>query len=222
MHLRPPGGTLPRGRVSLDASTRILGVFYQMAWDNSVESLLQKYCDEAQTREALHRRSFYKYKRLTTCLSLPVICLSALSGSLQFLSKSYTEIEEYIVTGTASLSILTSIISSVAAYLKLGESSAAHEQAANQWLLFHNEIKHQLGLHRNKRHDAVEFLQTTKTHYDRLFELSPICSADMIKRIKKKIHNHASDQFETPTYLNGFRHSEVYRERDDEFEENSV
>ena len=100
----------------------------QMSWNPSVETLLQKYCDEAQVREGLHRRSYYKYKRLTTCFSLPVICLSALSGSLQFLSKGYASIEQYIVTGTASVSIFTSIISAVAAYLKLGECKAAHEK----------------------------------------------------------------------------------------------
>ena len=113
-----------------------------MNWDESVEGLLQKYCDESQTREALHRRSFYSYKKLTTCFNLPVIVLSCLSGSLQFLSKGYPDIEQYIVTGTASLSILTAIISAVSSYLKLGESMSRHEQSANSWLLFHNGLKH--------------------------------------------------------------------------------
>ena len=193
-----------------------------MAWDASVETLLQKYCDEAQVREGLHRRSYYKYKRLTTCFSLPVICLSALSGSFQFLSKGYPEIEQYIVTGTASISIFTSIISAVAAYLKLGESKAAHEQAANQWLLFQNEIKHTLNLARDKRADAADFLQECKTQYDRLFELSPICSSDMIAAIKRKITAHATEEFQVPTYMNGYSHSTVWREPDDEFEDNSV
>ena len=190
-------------------------------WHTSVEKLLQKYCDEAQTREALHRRSYYSYKKLTTCFSLPVIVLSALSGSFQFLSKGYPDIEQYIVTGTASISILTAIISAVASYLKLGESKSKHEQSANAWLLFNNEVKHQLGLAREYRQDPIEFLQTTKTQYDRLFELSPICSSEMIKAIKKKIKAHASDQFECPTYLNGFKHAEVYNS-DDEFESNSA
>ena len=190
-------------------------------WHTSVEKLLQKYCDEAQTREALHRRSYYSYKKLTTCFSLPVIVLSALSGSFQFLSKGYPDIEQYIVTGTASISILTAIISAVASYLKLGESKSKHEQSANAWLLFNNEVKHQLGLAREYRQDPIEFLQTTKTQYDRLFELSPICSSEMIKAIKKKIKTHASDKFECPTYLNGFKHAEVYNS-DDEFESNSA
>ena len=193
-----------------------------MSWDDSVERLLQKYCDEAQTREALHRRSYYSYKKLNTCFSLPIIVLSALSGSFQFLSKGYPSIEQYIVTATASVSILTSIISAVSAYLKLGESTNKHEQSANSWLLFHNEIKHQLSLRRDKRQDAIEFLQTIKTSYDRLFELSPLCSSGMLRVIRKKIEAHATGEFVTPTYLNGFRHTTVYRTEDDSYEENTV
>ena len=172
-----------------------------MNWDASVERLLQKYCDEAQTREALHRASYYSYKKLTTCFNLPVIVLSCLSGSFQFLSKGYPEIEQHIVTGTASLSILTAIISAVGSYLKLGESTNKHEQSANAWLLFNNEVKHQLSLRRDRRQDADEFLQECKTQYDRLFELSPICSNSHIKAIKKQIAANATEEFVVPTYL---------------------
>jgi hypothetical protein len=159
---------------------------------------------------------------MTTCFNLPVIVFSCLSGSFQFLSAGYPTIEQHIVTCTASLSILTAIISAVSSYLKLGESTNKHEQSSNAWLLFHNEVKHQLSLRRDKRQDAEEFLQNCKTQYDRLFELSPICSSTMISRIKKKISANATKQFVTPTYLNGFRHTEVYRVPDDDYEENSV
>ncbi len=191
-------------------------------WDESVERLLQKYADEAQTAVALHRRSYYSYKKMTTCFNLPVIVLSCLSGSLQFLSKGYPDIEQHIVTGTASLSILTAIISAVASYIKPGEKMSRHEQSANQWLLFHNGLKHQLSLRRDKRKEADEVLEDCKTQYDRLFELSPICSSGMIKAIKKKITANATEEFRTPTCLNGFRHTEVYRLEEDEFEDNSV
>ena len=65
-------------------------------------------------------------------------------------------------------------------------------------------------------------LQTCKTSYDRLFELSPICSSSMIGDAKKKIAAHATEMFEVPTYLNGFKHANVWREPDDEYEDNSV
>ena len=45
----------------------------------------------------------------------------------------------------------------------------------------------------------------------------------MIKAIKKKITTNATEEFITPTYLNGFRHTEVYRvEDEDGYEDNSV
>ena len=71
------------------------------------------------------------------------------------------------------------------------------------------------------RQDAVEFLQTTKTHYDRLFELSPI-SSDMISVIRKKIEAHATEEFQVPSYMNGYAHSTVWREEADDFENNST
>ena len=151
-----------------------------------------------------------------------MIVLSCLSGSLQFLSKGYPDIEQYIVTGTASLSILTAIISAVASYLKLGEQMSRHEQSANSWLLFHNGLKHQLSLSRPKRKEANEFVEECKTQYDRLFEMSPICSSGQIKAIKKKIRAIAPENFVIPTYCNGFRHTEVYRDEDDDYDDNSV
>lgn len=44
----------------------------------------------------------------------------------------------------------------------------------------------------------------------------------MIHAIRKKIEAHATEEFVTPTYLNGFRHTSVYRTEDDSYEENSV
>lgn len=231
VHGKPPPLTMPVPSdpcVSLGVQLKLsplnddFDTRFTKMWDESVEILLQKYCDEAQTRESLHRKSYYAFKRSGAWFSLPIIVLSALSGSFQFLSKGYPAIEQYIVTGTASLSILTSILAAVASYLKLGEGQSKHEQSANAWLLFHNEVKHQLGLRRDLRQEPAEFLQNCKTSYDRLFELSPICSSYMIGSVKKEIEKHATEQFVVPTYLNGWRHSTVYRVADDDFEENSA
>ena len=130
-----------------------------MDWHESVEQLLQKYCDESQVREALHRQAYYKYKRQLTCFQLPIIILSAISGSMQFLSKSFPTVESHIVTATGGLSILVSIISSVMTYLKLGERHQANMHAQMQWQSFYNSIKHELSLAPALRADPHEFEQ---------------------------------------------------------------
>ena len=190
-------------------------------WEDSVEKLLQKYCDEAKTRECLHRKAFYRYKKLTTAFQLPVIILSALAGSATFMSKGYPQAEEYITNGTAGISILVSIISAVGSYLKLGETKSKHEAAEVSWQNFYNGIKHELNLRRNLRADPEQYIQDIKTNYDRLFEISPICNQGLITKVKKQLRKHVTPEFQLPNYMNGWDHTRVY-EDGDEFEDNSV
>lgn len=191
-----------------------------MTWDTSVEKLLQKYCDEAQSRESLHRRAYYSYKKLTTCFQLPVIILSALAGSLSFLSKGYKSVEEYITNCTAGISILVSIISAVASYLQLGETKSKHESAEVAWQNFYNTIKHELSLRRDLRQDPAEFIINVKTSYDRLFEISPLCNQSLISGVRRELTKNTSESFQIPNYLNGWSHTTVYRD-DQDFEDNT-
>ena len=181
-------------------------------WHESIEALLQKMCDEAQVRESLHRKAYYWYKKTLTWFQLPIIILSALSGSMQFLSKSYPAFESTIVTITASTSISVSIISAVMTYLKLGESKTKNEVAQVAWQNFYNSVSHELNLTRELRQPPDEFLQKVKADYDRLHEISPICARHFIKAIKKKVRDNATDLFQIPTYLNGFKHTHVWVE----------
>lgn len=190
-------------------------------WDESVEQLLQKYCDEAKTRECLHRKAFYRFKKLTTCFQLPVIILSAIAGSATLLSKGYPDAEEYILNGTAGISIMVSIISAVASYLKLGETKSKHEYAEVSWQNFYNGIKHQLGLARSLRSEPEEYISEVKTNYDRLFEISPICNQALLSKVKKQLSKHATQEFQIPNYMNGWEHTNVYHS-EDEFQDNSV
>ena len=189
-------------------------------WHPSVEKLLQKYADESQVRESLHRKAYYHYKRTLACFQLPIIIMSAVSGSLQFLSKSYPTYERYIVTGTATLSITVSIVSAIMTYLKLGESKSKHEASQVAWQNFYNNVSHHLGLARELRNDPAEVLVEVKQQYDRLFEISPICSNGFILSIKKKIMKHATPEFNIPPYLNGFKHTLIYPHPDDGYESN--
>ena len=66
-------------------------------WDESSEELLRRYADQCSILNRLHRAAYHKAGRLFKCLKLPVIVLSALSGSLALLSKSYPDIESHIV-----------------------------------------------------------------------------------------------------------------------------
>ena len=196
-----------------------------MEWSDALESLLAKYCDESQVREALHRKAYYSYKKLLSWFQIPLIIGSALSGSLQFLSKSFPEIEGHLITGTASLSIVVSVVSAIMSYLKLGETMSKNEISLVEWQNFHNTLQHQLSLPRRDRLEPEEFMKWVKSQYDRLFEISPVCNQKFITATKKKIRKIGSTKFQIPNYLNGFEHATIWREApddDEKFEDNSV
>jgi hypothetical protein len=195
-----------------------------MEWSPSLEQLLAKYTDESMIREKLHRTAYYSYKKLLSCFQIPIIMGSSLSGSLQFLSKSFPEIEGTIVTCTASLSIIVSIASAIMSYLKIGESMCKNEQSLIGWQNFHNTLQHQLNLRIKDRDDPEKFLEWTKTQYDRLFETSPTVNQKFITQTKKKIKKNASKKFQIPNYCNGFESATIWKEDEDDekYEENSV
>ena len=195
-----------------------------MKWSAPLEQLLAKYCDEAQVRHSLHRKAYYSYKRLLSCFQIPIIVGSALSGSLQFLSKSFPDIESQIVTSTATLSIIVSIASAIMSYLKIGESMTKNEISLVEWQAFHNQLQHQLALPQKDRAEPNEYIEMVKQQYDRLFEISPVCSQVFITATKKKIKKIASTRFQIPTWLNGFSHTNVCTTQDDDekYEDNSL
>jgi hypothetical protein len=68
-------------------------------------------------------------------------------------------------------------------------------------------------------------MKWVKSQYDRLFEISPVCNQKFISETRKKINKVASAQFQIPNYMNGFEHATIWRqtddEKDEEFEDNS-
>ena len=193
-----------------------------MDYHRSIEKLLARYCDEAQVRESLHRSAYHHYKKKLTCMQLPIIILSATSGSVQLLSKSFADYESQIVTGTAFLSIGVSIISACLSYLKLGELKSRHEVSQIAWQNFHNSLVHQLNLAPEFREDPIDFIQEVRTTYQRLFEISPMLNREFMQDVRKRVKNNASDAFIIPSYLNGFHHTQIWRDDDSNFEDNSV
>ena len=192
-----------------------------MKWDKSIERLCARYCDEAQVRETLHRKQYFFYKKLLTWFQLPIIVLSAGSASMQFLSQSFPQYERTIVTGTATLSICVSIISSVMTYLGLGENKSKNEVAEISWQAFYNTVSHQLSLKQEHREDPDKFLSEVKQQYERLFELSPMVSKSFIHEVKKAVQKSATENFHVPHMLNGFHHTHVW-ENSSSFSDNSL
>ena len=190
-------------------------------WHTSVERLLQELTDESQIRSKLHYKQYMSYRRRNQCFTLPVVILSVLSGSANFISEGYEMItKKYMVLCTGAVSILVSVISAVSQFLKLAQLEESNRISSLQWGKFYTRIKFQLYLRRKKRDPCHDFLLSVFSEYDRLYEMSPPLLSAFIKHIRKKLRNRELNGFILPFYMNGVQRVVKYEESKDEFENN--
>jgi hypothetical protein len=149
------------------------------------------------------------------------VIFSVVSGSANFISETFPEnVRKHLILFVGGLSIFTSIVSSIGAYLKLAELSEGNRMASLHWGKLYSRIKCSLYLQRENREDCRDFLMSVITEHERLNDISPSLLKKHVSALKKKINKNALDHgFVLPFSFNGFQHMRVY---DETFEDNSV
>ncbi len=181
-------------------------------WDESVENILSELGDEAQINAFLHKKANEYYTIQNIKYQLPIIIFSALSGTGNFISANFPDYAQIIILSVGGLSICTSIISSVAQFLKVSQLSESHRISYLSWEKFHSNIKFQLSKRRASRENLKDFLSLIVPEYQRLKEISaciPKHICDEVKHNKKNLKN-----MQIPYMLNGFHPVLPFKEED--------
>jgi len=186
-------------------------------WDDSIENILSEIGDESQINAYMHKKAQAYYTKQNIKYQLPIIVLSALSGTGNFISANFPDYSSLIVLVVGGVSIFTSIISSVAQFLKVSQLSESHRMSYLSWEKFHSTIKFQLNKKRINRDNLKDFISLVVPEYQRLKEISadiPKDICEQVKRNKKNLH-----KMQIPYMLNGFHPVTPYKEDDnnDEF-----
>jgi len=171
-------------------------------WDDDFEKICANLIDESQINTFLHQKSNRYYTKWSRRFQIPIIIMSAIAGSGNFMSSSFGQYERLAIIIIGVISIFTSILSSIAQYLQLAELKESHRISSFHWENFFNELKVQLMLKRESRKDLPEFYHKLFIEYRRLKEISPIFKKKITKSIKKK---DGYEYMNVPFYLNGFR-----------------
>lgn len=175
--------------------------YRNVVWDFSMEKILSDMGDEAQIYSYLHQKAHSHFQNKNMYFQIPIIVLSAISGSGNFISTNFPEYTKLLILGIGGLSIFISILSSVAQFLKLSEFSEGHRISYLSWEKFYYDIKFQLRRKRQHREDIKEFLNMIVPEYKRLKEISPDIprmireNRETVKKFKK---------LNMPFLLNGF------------------
>jgi len=191
-------------------------------WDDSIEAILSELGDESQINAFMHKKSQSYYTKQNIKYQLPIIILSALSGTGNFVSANFPDYASTIILAVGGVSIFTSIISSVAQFLKVSQLSESHRMSYLSWEKFHSTIKFQLNKRRINRDNLKDFLSLVVPEYQRLKEISAEIPKHIYEAVKKNKKNLSKMQ--VPYMLNGFHPVVPYKEEvedDDDDDQNN-
>ena len=155
-------------------------------WHRSNEVFFKQLGDESQLQAICHMNSHEYFSTRSRHYQLPIIILSVICGSGNFVSTSFPENQDTIILGVGVLSIITSIISSVAQYLKLAEKSEAHRIASVSWEKFYNNIRFQLSKRKEERDEIQNYILSTTSEYQRLQEISPLLPKEIVSKFRSR------------------------------------
>ena len=182
------------------------------SWDDSFENICEELIDESQLNTFLHQKSYRHFTKWSNRFQLPIIILSALSGSANFISPQFGKHKDFILIIIGFVSIIISIISSIAQYLKLAELKEGHRISGFHWEKFYNKIKIQKMIKKENRRTLPDFYDEILIEYQRLKEISPI----FLKKISNKAqYKKGYEDIKVPFYLNGFKKVLPYCEKDE-------
>ena len=136
-----------------------------------METIFEELADESQLRNKLHYQQFRWYSNRNNHYTLPVVILSTLCGSGNFIAGQFPLVEKYLIIGIGAVSIFTSIISAISQFLKLAQLSENNRIASLAWGKFYSSIKFEIQLRTEDRSDPKDLLVSMIAEYDRLYEI---------------------------------------------------
>lgn len=179
-------------------------------WDTSTEKMLIQLSEEAQALSYFHLLAYRHFCKHASYFQLPIIFFTAVTGSANFISTNFPKYSEDIVITFGAVSIMVSIMSSVAQYYKLNELSEGHRISYLQWEKFFYNLKFELSKKIDNRENVSEFYTYVKGEFQRLKEFSPILPKDII--IQGKTERTDLKNIHLPFFLNGFEKIKSYND----------
>ena len=158
----------------------------KLTWTEATEEMLASWGDVSSCYKWLHEQAFRKFYRINYFMSIPIIILSTLTGTVSvgmssLVSAEYVNMATQIVGG---VNILTGIITTLQNFFHFAQLSEGHQHSSVGWNKLERNIRIELKIERKSRKDADTFIKVCRSEYDRLLEQSPVIPEDIIRKFK--------------------------------------
>ena len=155
-------------------------------WTESEEQILKKWADKSSCYKIMHDRSYKKYWSLNAWFVIPVIIFSTITGAGNLSLEGFPEVVRlYVFLLLGFINISSAIITTIGQFMRTAQTMEGHRLSAIAWGKFSRKIKVQLAKSRNTRMSVDILMSDCQEEYDRLVEISPNISTDVLRWFKK-------------------------------------
>lgn len=195
-------------------SNKLNILLFNNGWNDKNEKLIIGIGYNSDVYKKLHKKTASFYKKVNKGINLTILILSIFLTTDSIINLLQDDI--LLIVQKLVLFIVT-IISIINTFLKYGELSEQHLQAANSFSIIYNDIRNLMCIYRKDRMNAVKYIQKIIKEYDSLEISSPEIPSRYIKYMEDKIKKENI----TGISINKFREIEVVINNDDKDTDNT-
>lgn len=159
-------------------------------WCEEHEDLLKEWAEKARFYSWMHHTTSAKYNTLNNIMTIPMIIVSIVNGSINFTLVGNTSKSElmtlFIPLLVGTLNIITAILSSLTKFFKTAEMVEKHEMFYRQFNILVRNISLELSLPPEQRKSPTESLNLNRYDLDRLVNEAPRIPASVIIKFNKQ------------------------------------
>jgi len=157
------------------------------SWKKEQEIIIKKWADKSLCYKIMHERAYKKYWCLNAWFNIPVIIISTITGTGNFASSNFDDKAQDIIFIIGAFNIFAGILATIATYTGVAQKLESHRFASISWDKYNRKLQIELSKSRKDRMNVKDFIKQVSEEYDRLIEISPILSNDIIRWFTKMI-----------------------------------
>ncbi len=189
---------------------------FNNGWTKAQEELMAGWADIAACYRWMHDRCEKIMAKKNMMITVPVIILSTLTGSANFITSSLVgddaQLSKYTQIGIGGVSIFTGILTTLGNFFRYAQNSEANRVASIAWGKFQRQLAVELALHPKDRIDCMDFLKICRAELDRMIEQSPPIPDIVIKAFELEFQN--IPDLKRPDIAHGMDHTKVFVDKD--------
>lgn len=181
-------------------------------WHPQQEVVLKQWAEIATSFRWLHHQAHIGFSNKSFWITLPVIVISSITGTMNFAQSSFpSAFASYVPLVIGSFNLIAGVMTTVQSYLRLSELAEGHRVASIMFGKLSRNIRVELMLPTTERTmDGDDFIAMCRSEMDRLTEQSPDIPKKIEKRFALKFEELLQTDFYPPELLE-LHPVEVYR-----------